>query len=208
LRKKYISLYAKLLRSDAERVVVDDNKQIKELDRELDAELIIQWRMLAHKFVAQSMESDLDLRKQKTKSSWWPFGWSSNSNKDENEPGNLTEDDWKRLNDIIGYKDGDNEQFLAIHERGDVPHTSLEIHMKHSASKLSDSNKYLADLSCDNLDCYVKFYLEAKEFDVRLGSYRLLSPNGLLAAVSAIFLFLSAPAIGGFPSYFSFLFLV
>lgn len=182
LRKKYISLYAKQLMSDPEHVVVDDSEEVEELDRGLDAELIIQWRMLAHKFVAQSMESDIYLRKQNTKKSWWSFGWASNSNKDENEPGNLTEGDWERLNDIIGYKDGENEQFLAIHERGDVPHTSVEIHMKHNASKLSDSKKCLADLSCDNLDCYAKLYLEAKEFDVRLGSYRLLSPSGVLAA--------------------------
>lgn len=44
LRKKYISLYAKLLISDAERGVVDDNEEIRELDRELDIDLILQWR--------------------------------------------------------------------------------------------------------------------------------------------------------------------
>lgn len=32
-------------------------------------------RMLAHKFVEQSLESDLDLRKQKAKKSWWSVGW-------------------------------------------------------------------------------------------------------------------------------------
>lgn len=44
LRKKYISLYAALLKSDLERAVVDDNKDIEELDRELDIEVILQWR--------------------------------------------------------------------------------------------------------------------------------------------------------------------
>lgn len=44
LRKKYISLYAKLLKSDVDRVVIDDNEEIEKLDRELDIELIIQWR--------------------------------------------------------------------------------------------------------------------------------------------------------------------
>lgn len=44
LRKRYISLYASLLRSDPNRAVVEDNKDIEELDRELDIELILQWR--------------------------------------------------------------------------------------------------------------------------------------------------------------------
>lgn len=44
LRKRYISLYASLLKSDPSRAVVDDNQDIEELDRGLDIELILQWR--------------------------------------------------------------------------------------------------------------------------------------------------------------------
>lgn len=103
----------------------------------------------------------------------------------ENEPGALTEDDWKRLNDIIGYT-SDEEQLLT-HDKGDLPYFSLKLHMKHSASKLIDSEECLADLSCDNLESYVKLYSEAKNVDIKLGSYRLLSPHGLLAEVWCLF---------------------
>lgn len=44
LRKEYVSLYASLLKSDMSRLVVDDNEEIKRLDRELDMEVILQWR--------------------------------------------------------------------------------------------------------------------------------------------------------------------
>lgn len=44
LRKKYISLYASLLKSEPGRETIDDDKDIEELDRELDIELIVQWR--------------------------------------------------------------------------------------------------------------------------------------------------------------------
>lgn len=44
LRKRYISLYASLLKSDPTRAIVNDDKHIEELDRELDIELILQWR--------------------------------------------------------------------------------------------------------------------------------------------------------------------
>lgn len=46
LRKKYISLYAALLKSDLDRPVVEDNEDIEDLDRELDIEIILQWRYL------------------------------------------------------------------------------------------------------------------------------------------------------------------
>lgn len=44
LRKRYISLYASLLKADLSRSIVDDNKEIEEMDRELDIDLIVQWR--------------------------------------------------------------------------------------------------------------------------------------------------------------------
>ncbi|XP_059641926.1 uncharacterized protein LOC132283907 [Cornus florida] len=181
LRKRYVSLYAALLKADVSREVVDDNKDIEELDRELDIELILQWRMLAHKFVEQSMESDLYLKKQKAKKSWWSFGWNSQAVNDESEPGYFTEEDWEQLNKIIGYKEDDDGQLLTTQDKGDVLHTSLEVHMKHNASKLTDVLECLAELSCENLDCFIKLYPEAKVFDLKLGSYQLSSPNGLLA---------------------------
>ncbi|CAH9120085.1 unnamed protein product [Cuscuta europaea] len=181
LRKQYISLYASLLKSDPDRVVIDDNMDVDALDRELDIEIILQWRMLAHKFVKNSVESDLLVRKKKANKSWWQFGWSSQSVEDESAPGIFSEEDWERLNNMIGYKEGGEEPLFATHDRRDIPHTTLEIHMKHNASKLSDGQEYLADLSCDNLDCFVQLYSEMKVFDIKLGSYQLLSPNGLIA---------------------------
>ncbi|XP_024994007.1 uncharacterized protein LOC112527539 isoform X2 [Cynara cardunculus var. scolymus] len=182
LRKRYISLYASLLKSDPGREIIDDDEDIEELDRELDIELIVQWRMLAHKFLEKSAQSDIYLKKQNTKKSWWSFGWNSESVEDENQPGYFTDEDWKQLNEIIGYKEGDNdEQLLKKDDEGDVLHTLLEVHMKHNASKLAEAHEFVAELSCENLGCLMKFYKDAKVFDMKLGSYRLSSPDGLLA---------------------------
>ena len=71
-----------------------------------------------------------------------------------------------------------------INEKPDILNTSLEIHMKHNASKLLDgAHACLAELSCEGLDFSIKLYPETKVFDVKLGSYQLISPNGLLAEV-------------------------
>ncbi|KAL6988480.1 hypothetical protein U1Q18_014230 [Sarracenia purpurea var. burkii] len=42
--------------------------------------------MLAHKFVEQSILSDLNLRRHKPKKAWWSLGWSCQSDMDESEP--------------------------------------------------------------------------------------------------------------------------
>ncbi|KAF3336063.1 vacuolar protein sorting-associated protein 13B [Carex littledalei] len=46
LRKKYVSLYASLLKADSSRMVIDDDEEIKKLDRQLDIEIILQWRCI------------------------------------------------------------------------------------------------------------------------------------------------------------------
>ncbi|XP_062073801.1 uncharacterized protein LOC133778015 isoform X2 [Humulus lupulus] len=181
LRKKYISLYASLLKSEPSRVTVDDNKDLEDLDRELDIEVILQWRMLAHKFVQKSTES-VHMRKEKSKKSWWSFAWSNESSEDETEPFHFGEEDWEQLNKIIGYKEGDDNKLVFISDKADALQTSLNIYTKHSATKLIDGpNEYLAELSCEGLHCFIKLYPETKIFNVKLGSYRLSSPNGLLA---------------------------
>ncbi|PPR99880.1 hypothetical protein GOBAR_AA20786 [Gossypium barbadense] len=219
-------------------------------------------RMLAHKFLEQSIESENYLKKQKAKQSWWSFGsattadslvgvfcykpfdakvdWSmvakaspcyvtylkdsldeiakffesntavghtialetatavqnlqitcsynyrgSQSFKDETESLHFSEEEWQQLNKIIGYKEDEDGQSLMIDEKPDILQTVLEIHMKHNASKLLDgAHTCLADLSCEGLDCSIKLYPETKVFGVKLGSYQLSSPNGLLAQMT------------------------
>lgn len=55
LRKKYISLYATLLKSDPGRATADDNPEIEVLDRELDIDLILQWRCITFVQVYSSL---------------------------------------------------------------------------------------------------------------------------------------------------------
>ncbi|XP_020979196.1 uncharacterized protein LOC107640015 [Arachis ipaensis] len=180
LRKRYISLYASLLKSDPSQVTISGNKEIEELDRELDIDLILQWRMLAHKFVEKSAELDLNLRKKKAGKSWWPFGGTSESPKEGSEEFNFTEEDWNRLNKIIGYKESDDGQSMT--SKADVLHTYLVVHMNHNASRLiGEAKEPVAELSCEDLSCSVKLYPETKVFDIKLGSYKLSSPKGLLA---------------------------
>jgi len=73
---------------------------------------------------------------------------------------------------------------LAVNSKADVIHTFLEVHMNHNASKLiGETKESVAELSCEDLSCSIKLYPETKVFDIKLGSYKLSSPRGLLAEV-------------------------
>lgn len=99
----------------------------------------------------------------------------------ENETLQFTDEDWERLNKVIKYKEGDAGQYLEA--RKDVMHTAFELHMRRNASKLIDGDECVAELSCESLKCSGSLYAETKILDLKLGSYHLKSPHGLLAEV-------------------------
>jgi vacuolar protein sorting-associated protein 13A/C len=162
--------------------------------------------MLAHKFVEKSAEA-YQYAQENKKQSWWSFGWlisdphnlncfwivkhvvinlcslyRTGSSKDEEDSKSFTDEDWERLNRIIGYKE--NTEYIPDQQDMKLMQFDFEIRMKHNASKLTiDDSEFLADLSCQDFFCNLKMYPEAKIFDLKLGSYRLLSPYGLLAEV-------------------------
>lgn len=100
----------------------------------------------------------------------------------EGEAVHFTDEDWERLNKVIGYKEGVEQSINNA--KPDALHTFLEVHMRRNASKLYDGEKEcLAELSCEGLNCSIKLFPETKIADIKLGRYRLSSPSGLLAEV-------------------------
>ncbi|KAI9114488.1 hypothetical protein K1719_014716 [Acacia pycnantha] len=58
--------------------------------------------------------------------------------------------------------------------------------MKHNASKCTgEAKEFFAELSSEDLRCSIKQYPQTKVFDMKLGSYKLSSPKGLLAESAA-----------------------
>ena len=83
---------------------------------------------------------------------------------------------------MIGYKE--NTEYIPAQQDMKLMQFLFEICMKHNASRLIiDGSECLADLSFEDFCCNLKMYPEAKVFDLKLGSYKLLSPYGLLAEV-------------------------
>jgi vacuolar protein sorting-associated protein 13A/C len=121
--------------------------------------------------------------------------YRTGSSKDEEDLKSFTDEDWERLNQIIGYKE--NNEYIPDQQDMKLMQFDFEIRMNHNASKLTiDDSECLADLSCQDFFCNLKMYPEAKMFGLKLGSYRLLSPYGLLAE--------SANAVDSFVGIFSY----
>jgi len=50
MRKQYVSKYVAALQANPDKITIDNNKEIQNLDRELDAGIILQWRCGAPRF--------------------------------------------------------------------------------------------------------------------------------------------------------------
>lgn len=85
------------------------------------------------------------------------------------------------MNKIIRYKEGDAGQLRDA--RKDVIHTAFELYMRRNATKLIDIDECVAELSCESLKCSGSLYAESKILNLKLGSYHLTSPCGILAEV-------------------------
>lgn len=182
LRKRYVSRYVSCLQADPERTTIDDDKEIQEIDRELEAEVILQWRMLAHNFVKQTSGNDVLRKRKPAQKSWSLFGWGAQSGKGnpESEAKNLSEEEWKQINQLIGYKEDMESPFFPSQGKLNMLHTLLDVHMRHNASKLTIDGHDITELSSEGFQCSVKLYPETKIFDIKLQSYQLNAPEGLL----------------------------
>lgn len=182
LRKRYVSRYVSCLQADPEQTTIDDDKEIQEIDRELEAEVILQWRMLAHNFVKQISGNDILRKRKPAQKSWSLFGWGAQSGKSnrENETKNLSEEEWQQINQLIGYKEDMESPFFPSQGQLNMLHTLLEVHMQHNASKLTIDGHNITELSSEGFHCFVKLYPETKIFDLKLQSYQLNAPEGLL----------------------------
>jgi vacuolar protein sorting-associated protein 13A/C len=104
---------------------------------------------------------------------------SDSSNKE------FTDDDWKRVNDIIGYEEGKPSPMVPGEDQPHMLHTLVEVQMRHNGTKLvSASGQSILELTAEGLGCGIKLYPETKVFDVGLNSYKISTPEGLLGEVS------------------------
>jgi len=110
-------------------------------------------------------------------------GAQSGKGNPESEAKNLSEEEWKQINQLIGYKEDMESPFFPSQGKLNMLHTLLDVHMRHNASKLTIDGHDITELSSEGFQCSVKLYPETKIFDIKLQSYQLNAPEGLLLEV-------------------------
>lgn len=96
----------------------------------------------------------------------------------------FTEDDWSRVNQIIGYEEGKPSPMVPGADQPNMLHTVVEVQMRHNGTKLlSASGEILLELTAEGLGCGIKLYPETKVFNVGLNSFKISTPEGLLGEV-------------------------
>ncbi|CAM6084054.1 unnamed protein product [Calypogeia fissa] len=196
LRKKYVSLYVSSLQSGKpDRISVDDNEEIRSMDRELDTDLIVQWRMMAHSFVDSTRAKEE--KKKQQNNSWWSW-WGGGESAEVEPEARFTDEDLEKFNQLIGYQEGQRSNILRGQEPPNMLHTILEVRMRRNATKLvAQDTEELLELSADDLQCILHMYPKTMRVNVKLGSYQVECPEGLLAesatkteAITATFTYL------------------
>ncbi|KAL3679175.1 hypothetical protein R1sor_022131 [Riccia sorocarpa] len=189
-RRKYVRLYAAYLQQSP-RV---DNEEIKLMDKELDSEVVLLWRLLAHaKVESAKSKAEAAVRRERVKkSAWWSFGWggvdadrSSNNAglKGEAEtavPGQLTKEEWNQINELLSYNP-DEDLSLSRPEAPNMLQTALEVTVGRGAASLLD--KEGTEILCgtfEDLQVSLMRYPKTEQCDVKLKYYGLSAPEGRL----------------------------
>jgi vacuolar protein sorting-associated protein 13A/C len=110
------------------------------------------------------------------------MGRGSGSDESNRKNRELTEDDWKQVNEIIGYEQGKSSPMLPDVDLPNMVHSVVEIEMKHNGTRLlsGDRKVPILELTAEGIGCNVKLYPQTQVFDVKLSSYKISCPEGLL----------------------------
>jgi vacuolar protein sorting-associated protein 13A/C len=113
------------------------------------------------------------------------MGRGSGSDESNGKDRELTEDDWKQVNEIIGYEEGKPSPMLPDVDLPNMVHSVVEIEMKHNGTRLlsGDRKVPILELTAEGIGCNVKLYPQTQVFDVKLSSYKISCPEGLLGEV-------------------------
>eukprot|EP00850_Spirogloea_muscicola_P002380 SM000009S23509 [mRNA] locus=s9:423530:451441:+ [translate_table: standard] len=178
MRRRYLELYVSLLQARPGKVSINDNEEIQAMDKVLDTDVIIMWRMLAHNFVTTGQGEN---ERPESRKSWWLFKRRRSSRVDS-EAQSLTSADWARLNDAIGYEPGMGNPLVPGQEPSHMLHTHLTITMLRNSSRLDHQDGALiAELTSHNLQVDVDVFPKTLAYTVTLGSYGIATPEGMLA---------------------------
>ncbi|CAI5497894.1 unnamed protein product, partial [Closterium sp. Naga37s-1] len=158
IRNAYIPLYAKHLLRRAVQKPFERNQELLSLETDVEPEVLLQWRLVAHELVSQEM------KKQKGKAS-----------RNTALPAQLDAEDWTQLQALL--PEATNSETTV----SEIVHTRWSVHVKESRSVIKDSHGVsLLSLNCKRIQVASSMHLETTDIHVQVGPYCVESPEGAL----------------------------
>ncbi|GBG70050.1 hypothetical protein CBR_g4878 [Chara braunii] len=192
LRKKYVPLYVSLLQSGGR----GDHPELRAMEAELDEEVVLLWRMVAHMQVERTKsKAAANARKDAQKAqkqSWLSWAWgggggaqpegeSSTSEEHENaKPIGLSKEEWDKLYELINYEPSIG---LAPGLGQDPPHMmqiAVKLDIVRFAVELVDSGGQVVGGAFENLSTEVEIFSKMIRCSLGLVKYGLSAPEGQL----------------------------
>ncbi|MCO5593425.1 hypothetical protein L7F22_047439 [Adiantum nelumboides] len=189
LRRKYVNLYLETIQAKPKV----DNVQLKEIEEEVDTEVLLLWRLLARAKAESLKSKEVSPQQDQTKSGWWGFRWRSaaadkaaslpeaDTPKQERELGDFTKEEWAKINEFLNSRTGEEVSTLAAQEAPDSLQILVDATIKESAVRILDKEKVeILHGNFTVLSLVLNLYPNTVDCSVKLQSYGLSAPEGSL----------------------------
>ncbi|KAG9446693.1 hypothetical protein H6P81_012821 [Aristolochia fimbriata] len=183
LRRRYVQLYASSLYQSYKV----DTTEIRQIEKDLDAKVILLWRLLAH---AKVETKEAAQQKVNPKRSWWSFRWHASSGDVspsdkgslvQEEKERLTKEEWEAINKLLSYQPDEDVSFVPGKDTQNMIQFLVEVSVGQGAARIISSNG--TEIVCgrfEQLQVFTKLYHKCVHCDVSLRFYGLSAPEGSL----------------------------
>lgn len=104
--------------------------------------------------------------------------------KDADAPGQLTKEEWSKINQLLSYQPGEDILNASKHDAPNMMQMSLDVNIRQGSARVLDSNNM--EILCgtfENLQVGIQVYPKTLACDGKLQFYGLSAPEGMLIEV-------------------------
>ncbi|XP_047948182.1 uncharacterized protein LOC125194160 isoform X1 [Salvia hispanica] len=184
LRRQYVQLYADSLQGSD----IDTDEQ-KEIEKDLDAKVILLWRFLAHAKVESVKSKEAAEQQMLKKKGWFPVRWrstsvddpaSENSSLSGSVEEKLTKEEWEAVNKLLSFQPDEDLAQTGKDVRNMIHYMIIVSISKAAARIVNIDNTEIVCGRFENLNVCTKLKQKSIHCDVTLQYYGFSSPEGTL----------------------------
>uniref|UniRef100_A0A175YPS3 Uncharacterized protein n=1 Tax=Daucus carota subsp. sativus TaxID=79200 RepID=A0A175YPS3_DAUCS len=182
-RRRYIQLYA----SSLQKMSNVNTIEMRDIEKDLDAKVILLWRFLAHaKIESVRSKEEADQRMIKKKG-WFSYTWRTPDDALEEtdaqtEEERLTKEEWKAINNLLSYQPDDDLTINSGKDMQSRTHYLINVLVGCAAAKIVDISQ--TEIICgrfEQLHVSTKLKQQSVHCDLTLKYYGVSAPEGSLA---------------------------